>query len=83
MPSLAAAPGPLCARALERVNLLGRDLDIYPRDVDGEPIDDLFTPAVSEHQVDHTARTERIPAPAARNVDYWDDLHNLHSQCAH
>ena len=58
--SAIAAPGPLCARALEQVNSLGRDLDVYPRewvavqkhDVDGEHID-LFTRAALKHQVEH------------------------------
>ena len=66
--SAIAAPGPLCTRALERVNLLGGDPDIYPRewvavlerDVDGEPIDDLFTRAIPEHQVNHAQVAELL-----------------------
>ena len=53
--STIAAPAPLCARAFERVNSFEHGLDVYPceswvavieRDLDGEPVDNLFTRAL-------------------------------------
>ena len=63
--SAIAAPDPLYARALEKVNWFERDLDFYPRgsgvavlerNVDGEPVDAVFTRSedIPQHKIDHS-----------------------------
>jgi len=63
--SAIAAPDPLYARALEKVNWFERDLDFYPREsgvavlernVDGEPVDAVFTRSeyIPLHKIDHS-----------------------------
>ena len=75
--SVIAAPCPLYTRALERLNSFERDLDVDPResvvavlerDVDGDPVDDLFARSVvGRHQGGHNRAAEHLQAAIKAN----------------